>query len=290
MVQHSTLRVISAYRGMANYLDAARLTPDSDLARLWSTYVTEPYWADWAAGQFNEARTREEMGKPITDLAGLEAEVRLLTGAGLETLVERAYAAITRLLPSPSLNRAVCLYALNPQNEPVRDSMNGVLGTCIGDNILLQINPTAINWAVWVPYVLAHEYHHTVWGYNYFAVRHNTHMDLLTSMLTDGQADSFARILYPELQPLWTNALTPAQEAEQWQRMQDFLPGSDDAAYRRFMFGDAATSTPGHTGYTIGYHIAQAYLQTHPATSILELLDIDAHTILAESGYHPAAC
>ena len=138
-----------------------------------------------------------------------------------------------------------------------------------------------------IPYVLAHEYHHAIWGYNYFAVQGKTHMDLLTGLLIDGQADSFARMLHPELQPTWINALTPLQETEQWNRLQEHLVGNDESIYRRFFFGDASSGTPRHTAYTIGYHIVQAYLQAHPTAMVLDLMNVEARTILAESGYRP---
>jgi uncharacterized protein YjaZ len=198
---------------LAKCICAAKSKPHPDLEQLWLEYAIEPYWAEWAKGQFNEARTREQMNKPITSLGELAAEVESLMHSGVEELVEEAYSKITSVLPSPLPERTVCIYAVDPQNTWVRE--NGVVGTGIGDNILLQINPFGENWQLWVSYVMAHEYHHAVWGYNYFAVQGKTHMDLLTGLLIDGEADSFAKMLYPEMQPAWTRALTPVQEAEQ---------------------------------------------------------------------------
>ena len=43
--------------------------------------------------------------------------------------------------------------------------------------------------------------------------------------------------------------------------MQAHLTGNEASVYRRFFFGDESTGTPRYTAYTIGYHIAQAYLQ-----------------------------
>jgi uncharacterized protein YjaZ len=114
-------------------------------------------------------------------------------------------------------------------------------------------------------------------------------MDLLTGLLIDGQADSFARTLYPDMSPVWIRALTPEQETVQWERMQEYLAGNDEAVYRRFFFGDAHNGTPGSTAYTIGYHIVQAYLKAHPARTVLDLMDQPARAILAESGYDPSA-
>lgn len=165
---NQSLRVISAYRGLVHYIRLAKSKPHPDFEKLWLEYAIEPYWAEWAQGQFNEARTREQMSKPITDLDALSIEVEILTHSGIETLVEEAYRKITNVLPSPLPERAVCIYAADPQDTWLRE--HGVVGSGIGDNILLHINPLGENWSLLVPYVLAHEYHHAVWGYNYFAV------------------------------------------------------------------------------------------------------------------------
>jgi hypothetical protein len=163
-----SLRIVSAYRGMARYVEAARSTSRPDLAALWWVHAVEPYWAQWAEGQFNEARTREQLRRPVFDLDGLASAVERLAQSGVEPLVADAYDEITRALPSPLPERVVCIYAADPQNAWVRE--NGVVGTGIGDNILLQINPLGENWQGAVRYAMAHEYHHAVWGYTYFAL------------------------------------------------------------------------------------------------------------------------
>lgn len=283
----NSLHIVAAYHGMRKYVQEALSNPGADLEQLWTEHVLDPYWAEWAAGQFHEQRTRQEMGRPITDLSGLAEELELLAHSDVEQIVRQAYTHITTQLPSPLAMRAVCLFALDPRNHHVREQMNGVLGTCVGDNIVLQIHPDDDHWQQWVPYVLAHEYHHSVWGYNYFAVQGNTRWDLLTAMLTDGLADTFARQLYPNLNPVWLQALSPEQEAEQWQWVQPYLHDNDPQVYRRFMFGDKDSGTPAATGYTISYHIVQAYLTAHPHTTVVDLLNITAQQILDESGYCP---
>jgi uncharacterized protein YjaZ len=207
MTSTSSLKIVSAYRGLADYVSVAKSKPPSEWGKLWLEYAIGPYWAEWAQGQFNEARTREQLSRPIMSLDELTVEIECLMRSGIERLVEEAYSRITRVLPSPLPERAVCIYAADPENIWLRE--HGVVGTGIGDNILLQINPFAQDWSLWVSYVLAHEYHHAVWGYNYFAVQGKSYMDLLTGLVIDGEADSFAKMLYPELQPSWINALTP---------------------------------------------------------------------------------
>jgi hypothetical protein len=47
------IKMISAYRGLENYLDATQRDPARDLNKLWWDFAMQPFWADWAAGQFN---------------------------------------------------------------------------------------------------------------------------------------------------------------------------------------------------------------------------------------------
>lgn len=282
---HNKPKIISAYRGMYKYIESVRNNSGSDLKKLWDEHVIEPYWYEWAAGTSVEERTREQLKYPITNINELESEVELLSSSAIEEIAENAYKRAYTNLPKYG-EVVICIYALDPDNITVSEKQNGVVGTCIDGNILIQINPKVPNWKEWVSYVIAHEYHHSVWGYNYFYLRGNTRMDLLTGLIIDGQADSFAKKLYPDLNPSWLNALSEEQELEQWEIMQQFLDSGDGAVYCRFFFGDAATNTPWCTAYTIGFHIVQSYLKLHSNTDINELMNIDPYLILSESKYN----
>lgn len=279
------LKIIPGYLAQANYVKAARAQSGSDLQQLWWTHAIAPYWADWAQGQFNEERTRAQMQAPILCLDELELAIELISQSGVAQWVAQAYAEMTRVLPSPLEEHVVCIYAADPTNDWILQ--NGVLGSGLGDNTLLQINPLHPNWQEWVGYVLAHEYHHAIWGYHYFYLRGQMRMDLLTGLMVDGQADSFAHMLYPQLKPSWLDALTLEQEAVQWGRMQAHLTSEDGEIYSRFFFGDEQSGTPVCTAYTLGYHIVQTYLQGHPGINVIDLLEMPPQDILAGSGFTP---
>jgi len=180
------LKIISAYYGMAKYIQTARQMPDVPLAEIWWIYAVAPFWADWAEGQLNEQRLQAQFCTPISALDDLAVEVDLLAQSEVEGLVECAYAEIAALPPCVA-EPVVCIYALDLANKEVVERQNGVAGSGVGDNILLQINPLAPGWQAWVPFVLAHEHHHSVWGYHYFYLQGYTSADLLTTLLIDGQ-------------------------------------------------------------------------------------------------------
>lgn len=279
---NSNLNITSAYKGIANYIEEVKNSKAPDFKTLWIKNVIDPYWNEWAAGQFNEKRIREELNEPIIEIEKLDRALDILNNSNVEKVLTDTYNKITQILPSPLGERTVCIYI----NTNYDESVHGVVGGCVGDNILIQINPLIESWDKYIPWVLAHEYNHCVWGYSYFYVKGNTSMDLLTSIISEGIADSFGKIICPNLSPRWIRNLTLAEEAVQWEIMKEYLLNEDrQDLHIRFFFGDSKTNTPQFAGYTIGYNIVQSFLKNHLDINIRELIDIDAHQILIGSKY-----
>ncbi|HHX65506.1 MAG TPA: DUF2268 domain-containing protein [Chloroflexi bacterium] len=228
------------------------------------------------------------MEQPITDLDALSVEMALFARADVEAVVTQCYGEIVAHLPSPDTEEGVvCIYPLDPAARQVRESMGGVVGECVGGNILLRLYPDN-DLARWLPYHLAHEYHHTLWGYHYFYLQGHDAPDLLALIVSEGAADSFAHMLYPDVDVPWVRALAPDQEAAQWAALRHHLAEPGGPLYERFMFGDAKAGTPPFTGYTIGYHIVQRYLRARPEQRPDEWLAVDPWEMLAVGGYDGA--
>lgn len=283
------LRIVPVYQGMSGYITAARAYPEADREALWQEHVIDPYWDQWAVGQHNETRAREEIARPIADLDGLEQAIAALSAGGVENLVREAYERIRRQLPYHEGETAICIMAADPQNQGLVDDLNGVVGACIGANTQLTINPAGPDWPQWVTYVLAHERHHSAWGYHYYYLSGGSRRDLLISLISEGTADSFAHRLVPHLRPRWVEALSAEEEARQWRAIEPLLdtPDPDYTLHSRFFFGDPQQGIPAFTGYTIGYHIVQQYLKTHPHESVTGWTTMDPAALLAASGYPP---
>lgn len=277
------VKIIDLNIGVAEYLEAAAADPEVDLDVLWNRCVVESRWSEWAAGQFNEERTKDEMNRPATASDKLADAVVRLRQIDLEAIVARAFTEMTAVLPPPE-DDSICVVCILADPR-MGENVAGVAGTCIGGNMLVRINPAISGWEKVLPWVLAHEYHHSVWGYHYFFKKGNTQADLLTGLIIDGQADSFAQSLNRDMDVPWVKAIDEKQEREQWTIMQDYLDSIDGSVYCRFFFGEESTKTPACTAYTIGYHIVQAYLKKHPEQSFTELLDVSAREILDGSGY-----
>jgi uncharacterized protein YjaZ len=274
------LRIVSLYRGMYDYIVMARKQPRSAWGYLWQQLVIDPYWEQWAAGQHNEARTRLEMASAPCDLDDLEQAVTALTQCNVDELVRSAYETISQHLPYHDGDTAICIMAACANCQDV-------VGTCIGSNTLLTIPATRQGWQSWVKYILAHERHHSAWGYHYYYVRGGSRRDLLCSLISEGAADTFAGYLCPGMHPSWVNALSPDEEAQQWKIIYPLLelPDADGVLHRRFFFGDIETNTPPSTGYTIGFNILQDYWKRHPGENVAEWTLKSPEETFAESGY-----
>ncbi len=181
----------------------------------------------------------------------------------------------------------VCIYPLRPANDFVRDEMYGISGHYWGDTMFLNIDVSDEDWATWLKYTVAHEYHHIVVDDNSAALTRNG-WTLLDTVVAEGAADSFAQNIYPDLLAPWSDALSVEQEIEMW----DYMTSSNRlvlTGYRQIsslIFGN--DNFPQWTGYTIGYHIVQAYLENNPEATIEEWSYLVADELLEASGYDPA--
>jgi hypothetical protein len=152
--------------------------------------------------------------------------------------------------------------------------------------VLIQLDPNSQTTfsetlAVWLPEALAHEVHHSVRirtgpGFG------NTLSDFLVS---EGMASAFFHQAFPGTDAPWDNALTPVQEHALWVQAQHLLTQGGLPVYSQWFYG--SYGVPKWAGFTIGYHIAEDYIQRHPGTSAASLVDTPAATILAGSGYAP---
>lgn len=264
--------------GMARYAEAAASAPASERQALWQRHVIDPYWAACAEGtQYLDLAP--SMREPFGDLQALQRTTAAVREA---RIAERVHAALTRaatLLPAPT--PTVCIIAADSTWTHLPD-MGGVGGFTPGaGRIWLTILPTS-GWEGRVGYAVAHEYHHGAW-----LALHGERdpiTDLADYLVFEGRADSFAQQVEATEDVPWIHALTPAQERSTWRVMQRHLDAEDAGLLLGLMFG-GAEGVPRWSGYTIGFHIVQAFLRTHAQVGIAEWTAMEARALLRDSGY-----
>ena len=271
--------IVLGYEGMERYVAAAQASPEPDLAALFQEHVVAPVWEACAAGAELESYVAP-MLSTIEDLDGLDRAVDALIESDTGALVEEAVERAARALPGPPTT--VCVFAVDPLWTWVRYDLNGVSGFTPGaGRVWIQIYPEG-DWQVQIGPAIAHEYHHSV----RMALLQEpvAETNLIGGMVLEGLADSFTRVLYPD-RPLdpWIDALTREQETAAWEVMQPYLEITGDTI-ASFLFG-RRDDLPRWAGYTIGFHIVQAFLQRNPEASVASWTPLDSREILTRSGY-----
>jgi uncharacterized protein YjaZ len=160
--------------------------------------------------------------------------------------------------------------------------MEGVTAVTAGSKqIVLSIEPQMNGWENMLKYSVAHEYHHTCWTKNNLAKLPS--WTLLNYLVFEGRADSYAHLVYPNIQSPWTGVLTAEQKAKLWGRIKGELESTDVSLQQQVMFGSFVY--PYWGGYSLGYDIVQTFLKNNKNISPDDWTNLDAETILSKSDY-----
>lgn len=277
------VKIIPIYRHLDAYVADVEKGEDT-LEALWEKYAIEPYWEILC--QYAPFDISDRKPKPITDIMTLKSQLDLLMEIDLAEL-EQEFQKIVNLLPNYDDDLIyVALYPLSDENKTVKERQNGVVGTSTFGNIFIEINPLADQFHSWIPYVFAHEHHHTVWGNYWYVLRENPLANtFIHALLIDGEADSFALSLYSDLKPKWLFDLSAEAEEALWKEHYANLVLQENVDYCKYMFGDERAGIPWCAGYAIGFRIVQTFLASNPNVSFAKLLEMNPMDIYRESGY-----
>lgn len=175
----------------------------------------------------------------------------------------------------------VVIFPCDTNNTTVNEKQNGVVGTSLFGNVLIQVNSLIEGYEAWIKYVFAHEYHHTIWG-NYWFVLHAGALsdEFINSLVIDGEADCFALELYPDLKPKWIFDMPIAEVQRLWEENYKEIATKSNVAYETYMFGNEKAGIPWCAGYAIGFHLVHNYLAACQK-SVVEILEMKPERILA---------
>jgi hypothetical protein len=198
----------------------------------------------------------------------------------LSHIVQASLEHVDHLLPGP---RATVI--IQVCDAPIAET--GTCGLTSGTGLVSEVGFAAtpgisVQEALdtWLPRTLAHEVHQEVRGQSSTGRR-----TLLADLVLEGTADVFDNQAFPGETNPWDVAITASQEHALWLKAQPIL--ASVGLYQDWMFGDSSMGIPHWTGFTIGYHIAAAYISRHPATTTSTLATLPAASILAGSDYSP---
>ncbi|MFC2103555.1 DUF2268 domain-containing putative Zn-dependent protease [Bacteroidota bacterium] len=222
----------------------------------------------------------ETIKKEIKPDESLKEELELLKEIDFVQIVDSAFQTITKELPGPTTK--ILFIPINPEyREFYKKFEIGMYAITVRTGkIIVSIDPTFNNWSQLLPYVLAHEYHHSVWTSRNFTTVDFTPLEYL---VLEGRADSFARELFPNTTPFYINMLTENQEKKIWNLIKPELNNRKSDMNDNMMIG--TDEIPVCSGYTIGYNIIKSFKMNNPQINDRELIDITPEQILLLSKY-----
>lgn len=207
-------------------------------------------------------------------------ELELLKSSDLLTIIQESFVRITKVLPGPDTK--IIILPASSLNRPTLEKLKlPISGITLGSGkIILAIDPTFENWTDFLPYCIAHEYHHSTWcSRNWIS----PDLSLIEYLVFEGRADLFASEQYDTVSNPLANFLTKDQEAEIWGLIKNEIFGKGHSRINEVMFG--TDKIPFGSGYNIGFNIVRLFKEKNAASLPLDLIDMNPEEIFAQSGY-----
>lgn len=194
-----------------------------------------------------------------------------------EAIAQRAYDRVLQDLPQGKLT--LCVDFTRPGDSFARDQMRGVMALTAGSGrIVIKLHPDS-DWATLLPYVLAHELHHSYWAKTQFDP--NKPFTLGDYLVFEGRADNFAKHAFGDHPAPWIDALTDEQYQSTLKSFAPLYGDSTPQVLMGSMFGNPAAGIPQWAGYTVGYRLVSEKISRD------KLTDWSAITALPATDFLP---
>jgi hypothetical protein len=209
-------------------------------------------------------------------VAERKAQVAKFDRAEAVRIATDAWREANAALPQGSLR--VCIDVAPAADDFTRSLMGGIAAVTAGrGRIIVRVHPDA-NWKAALPYVLAHEMHHSYWLENDFDA--SAPFTLADYLVFEGRADYFAGRLFTHRAP-WTTALDADAYSSTWLAMSKDLGTTEWPKLQAFMFGSRQTAIPMWAGYSVGYRLVSERMAQEPK------LDLKAMTSAPAAVFMP---
>lgn len=279
-VGEQEFHIVPVFNPMLEYIQKVEENSEEKHKELYLSTVVEPF----RKNVFGEngglwLKDRYSFAAPI-NIERLNESIQMLDEdyEHFSYLIKEALKKSSNLLPSG--NTTIYLFPFNPDQYHFISQMSGVMAFASSNQIIiLQIAPQKYNEET-LKYAMAHEYHHVA----YFEKNENQNKDLVDYILTEGKADSFAKLIIPDFEAPWTKGLSPDEEQAiwNWAKERRYSFNEKDLAEMRGGNGDI----PQWSNYKIGYQIMQEFLKNNPDVSIEQWTSMDSDEILEKSNFN----
>jgi len=222
----------------------------------------------------------ETIKKDIKPDESVKEEILLLKQYDISNIVDSAFQKIIPELPGPKTK--ILFILANPEYRDLyRQYKVGMAAITVGaGKIIVSIDPTSIYWKEQLPYVLAHEYHHSVWTSRNFTTADLTPLEYL---VLEGKADSFAKNLFPDTEFPHTKVMDENKERFVWDLIKPELNNRKSNMNDLMMMGNE--DIPRCSGYTIGFNMVELFKRNYQTAIDSLIIDIEPEQILLLSKY-----
>lgn len=274
-INNQRLEILTTLNLMENYLTIS----GKDISKSSNKFIYKPIKDEIldgaeAAFLFNTIKVPYETNDYLRN------EIELLNSSDLLTIIQEALTKITKELPGP--NTKIIILPASSLNRPTLEKIKlPISGITLGSGkIILSIDPTFPNWKDFLPYCIAHEYHHSTWCSRNWV---SADFSLIEYLVFEGRADLFASEQYNSVSNPLINFLTKDQEYKIWGLIKNEIIEKGHDRINKVMFG--TDNIPFASGYNIGFNIVRLFKEKNPASVTLKLIDMDPKEIFQHSGY-----
>lgn len=277
-INNQRIEVLTTYNLIENYLSGPG-KPHKDIIKSSDKYIYKPIRDEIldgaeAAFLFNTIKVPYEANDYLRE------EIELLKSSDLLPIIETSLTKIINELPGPD-TKIIILPASSLNRHTLEKIKLPISGITPGSGkIILSIDPTFQNWKDFLPYCIAHEYHHSTWtSRNWVSADFN----LIEYLILEGRADLFATEQYNPVSNPLTSILTRDQESEIWKLIKNEIFKRGHDRINKVMFG--TDNIPFGSGYNIGFNIVKLFKEKNSGSLTLDLMDMDPKEIFEKSGY-----
>lgn len=263
------IELIPAYLKLEDYIQEEHQNQDT-----WEKTMVEPFWeilSQWAPFP-------EDYKKPIYHLEKNEAKQQLEALKKVDWVkVMSTFKKVCDVLPKN--DNDIMYIAIYPSNTEMPE---GIYGTGVWGNIILNINARNINFEKWLPFVFAHEYHHNVWG-NYWYCIHNgdgLHGWFIENIIIEGEADAFAESIFGDMKPSWHYGVRSEEEFNIWKIFEGVAEiHLSPEETGKYIFGCEELGIPLNAGYYFGIKIIREYMKKTQINDMKKILETPVEEI-----------
>ncbi len=210
----------------------------------------------------------------------LSQVVEIMKCIDFSIIVDSTFQQVTKELPGPDTK--ILFIPSNPAyRKTYREFGVGFHAFTPGTGrIIVSFDPTFENWQQFLPYALAHEYHHSVWTSRNFETADFTPLEYI---ILEGKADSFATEIFSNTPHPFLNMLEGEKEKHIWNLIKSDMYQRDAELNDKIFYG--TEDIPYGSVYAIGFNIIQSLKENDPGILDAELMDMSPVEVLYLSQY-----